>query len=195
MSEVVMKRISLITVLAFSCLASLPIAAQSLDATDADFSHGRTILTFHTMYGVDGPFVGEANPIRDVVGDELPWTINGFVHGELTTTGRLRILVHGLVFADDPSVPPELVGINDEAEFRGLVSCLTETEDDAVTTQNVTTEGFPASKRGDSFINAHIELPNPCIAPIVMILAGSEDKWFAVNGFEAEEDGDAAAQP
>jgi len=190
-----MKRISLITVLAFSCLASLPISAQSLDATDADFSHGRIILTFHTMYGVDGPFVGEANPIRDVVGDELPWTINGFVHGELTTTGRLRILVHGLVFADDPSVPPELVGINDEAEFRGLVSCLTETEDDAVTTQNVTTEGFPASKRGDSFINAHIELPNPCIAPIVMILAGSEDKWFAVNGFEAEEDGDDAAQP
>jgi hypothetical protein len=195
MSEVVMKRISLDTILALSCLASVPAAAQSLDAMDTDFAHGRIILTLHTMYGVDGPFVGEANPIRDVVGDELPWTITGFVHGELTSSGRLRILVHGLVFADDPSVPPELVGTNDEAEFRGLVSCLTETEDDAVATQNVTTQGFRASKRGDSYINAHIELPNPCVAPIVMILAGSEDKWFAVTGFEADEDDDNAAQP
>jgi hypothetical protein len=30
-------------------------------------------------------------------------------------------------------------------------------------------------------------LTNPCIAPIVFILAGSEDKWFAVNGFESED--------
>ncbi|MBA8889123.1 hypothetical protein FHW12_003366 [Dokdonella fugitiva] len=28
--------------------------------------------------------------------------------------------------------------------------------------------------------------PDPCAAPVVMILAGSEDTWFAVTGFEHE---------
>jgi hypothetical protein len=145
------------------------------------------ILRFHTMYGVDGPFVGEANPIRGVIGDELPWEVAGFVRGRLYSTGRLVILVRGLVFKDDPSVPVELVGKNDEEQFRGLVSCLTE-DGDQVVTRNVVTEGFPATPTGDSVIHADIELPNPCVAPIVMVLAGSENKWFAVTGFEAEED-------
>ena len=156
------------------------------------FGHAK-ILTFATMYGVDGPFVGDANPVRDVIGDELPWTVNGFIIGDLDTRGHLRILVHGLVFADEPEVPPELVGTNDEPFFRGLVSCLTESGD-SVETQNVITDGYPASTRGDSFIRADLELPNPCVAPIVMVLAGSEDKWFAMTGFESEEDGSAGPQ-
>jgi hypothetical protein len=35
-----------------------------------------------------------------------------------------------------------------------------------------------------------VELPDPCLAPDVLVLAGSEDKWFAVTGFETEEEGD-----
>ncbi|HXZ85637.1 MAG TPA: hypothetical protein VEI82_09125, partial [Myxococcota bacterium] len=35
----------------------------------------RLLLAFGSMYGVDGPFVGDANPIRDVIGDETPWTV------------------------------------------------------------------------------------------------------------------------
>ena len=149
------------------------------------FHNAAPILAFATMYGVDGPFVGDANPVRGVIGDELPWDVTGFAVGDLDTNGRLRILVHGLVFADDPSVPPNLVGTNDEPFFRGLVSCLTE-NGDTVGTQNVVTDGFPATPRGDSYIHATLDLPNPCVAPIVMILAGSEDKWFAVTGFESE---------
>lgn len=145
------------------------------------------ILDFQTMYGVDGPFVGEDNPIRGVNGDELPWEIEKSISGKLDTQGNLMISVRGLVFKDDPSVPPDLIGKNDETEFRGLVSCLTE-DGDNVVTQNVITEGFPADEDGNSSINAKIELPNPCVAPIIMVLAGSEDKWFAVTGFEKEED-------
>ncbi|HEY6986060.1 MAG TPA: hypothetical protein VH375_08260 [Rhodanobacteraceae bacterium] len=157
-------------------------------------NHGHAkILVFSTMYGVDGPFVGDANPVRDIDGDDLPWTVNGFIIGDLDTRGHLRILVHGLVFADEPEVPPDLVGTNDEPFFRGLVSCLTESGD-SVETQNVITDGFPASTRGDSFIHATVELPNPCVAPIVMVLAGSEDDWFAMTGFESEEDGSATTQ-
>ncbi|HKE48063.1 MAG TPA: hypothetical protein VKB52_08355 [Rhodanobacteraceae bacterium] len=170
---------------------TLALAGASLAASPpspADQEHGnRRILSFHTMYGVDGPFVGDANPVRDVIGDELPWTVEGFVIGDFDSRGHLTVLVRGLVFADDPSVPPELVGTNDEAEFRALVSCLTET-DAGVETQNVITDGFHADVHGNSFIHTTIELPNPCVAPIVMILAGSEDKWFAMTGFESEGD-------
>lgn len=149
--------------------------------------HAQTILTFRTMYGVDGPFTEEENAIREIIGDELPWVIEKYIRGSLNSKGDLKIRVRGLVFKDDPSVPAELRGINDEKEFRGLVSCLTEEGDSAVT-ENVITEGFPASESGDSNIKAKIELPNPCVAPIIMVLAGGEDKWFAVTGFENEEE-------
>jgi hypothetical protein len=138
------------------------------------------------MYGVDGPFLGDANEIRNIEGDEAPWVIRS-AHGSLDTTGHLTIQVRGLVFKDDPLVDPDLVGKNDESEFRGLVSCLTE-HGDSVETAHVTTAGFPATETGDSQIDAHVELPNPCVAPIVFVLAGSEDKWFAVSGFEAEDE-------
>jgi hypothetical protein len=41
----------------------------------------RVVLDWATMYGVDEAFVGEENPIRGIMGDELPWTIAGGVHG------------------------------------------------------------------------------------------------------------------
>jgi len=94
--------------------------------------------------------------------------------------------VRGIVFKDDPSVPPELRGINDETEFRAAVSCLTD-QGGTVVRSNVKTEGFPANKEGDSVIEAHVALPDPCIATAVFALAGSEDKWFAVTGFETED--------
>lgn len=149
------------------------------------------ILTFDTMYGVEGPFLGETNAIRGVVGDEAPWEIEHFIKGRLTKSGRLQIVVRGLVFGDDPTlVPPELIGKNDEENFRGLVSCLTE-EGETVVTRNVETAGFPADEDGNSFIDARIDLPNPCIAPVVFVMAGSEEKWFAVTGFEHEDTTDS----
>jgi len=154
-------------------------------ATDAPAKHGgHTLLAFDTMYGVDGPFVGETNAIRNVVGDELPWEI-GVGKGSLKTNGHLKIKIRGLVFKDEDSVPADKRGINDEAEFRALVSCLTE-EGTAVTTSNVMTTGFPATTSGNADIDSTLVLPNPCVAPIVFVLSGSEDKWFSVAGFESE---------
>ena len=151
------------------------------------------ILTFDTMYGVEGPFLGEGNALRGVVGDEAPWEVEHFIKGRLAKNGRLQIVVRGLVFADDPSVPPDLVGKNDEETFRGLVSCLTE-EGETVVTANVETGGFPADEEGNSFIDEKLDLPNPCIAPIVFVMAGSEEKWFAVTGFESEDEGEETAR-
>jgi hypothetical protein len=140
------------------------------------------ILAFGTMFGVDGAFVGEEHPIRGVVGDEFAWEIDSAV-GRLSLDGRLTIRVRGLVFKDDPSVPAELRGINDEDEFRGLVSCL----DEDASVVNVVSRGFHATRSGNSLIDDHLELPPTCVAPIVFVLAGGEDKWFAVTGVEAED--------
>jgi hypothetical protein len=37
-----------------------------------------------------------------------------------------------------------------------------------------------------------VTLPNPCVAPVIFVLAGSEDKWFSVTGFESEGDSDSS---
>jgi hypothetical protein len=145
------------------------------------------LLAAQRMYGVDGPFVGEANAIRGITGDELPWEIRAG-RGHVDINGHLVVHVRGLVFADDPSVPPELVGKNDETEFRAALSCLSEDEAENAVVRNVFTAGFPATESGDADIITRIDVPNPCLAPMLFVLAGSEDKWFAVNGFEIEQD-------
>ena len=181
--------------------AVLTLATMAIAVSPAAFArHGKSkhhggdqndipfMLAFGTMYGVDGGFVGDANPIRDTVGDESPWKLES-ARGVLGTDGSLRIHVRGLIFGDGSP--------NDEPTFRARVSCLTEDPSGATPNVNVTTDGFPADAAGDSDIDAQLTLPSPCVAPIVFILAGSEDKWFAVTGFEAsssapkhDDDGD-----
>lgn len=182
-----MKRITLLAVVLLAT-ASVALASHSRRSQEGegDFHGLPFILSFDAMYGVEGPLLGEANAIRGIVGDEAPWAIAHFIKGRLLKNGRLQILVRGLVFADDPLVDPGLVGKNDEATFRGVVSCLSEDDQGGIVPVNVTTTGFPASELGDSLIDETLDLPNPCIAPIVFVIAGSEDKWFAVTGFESE---------
>ena len=158
-------------VLLISFFALLPLSAFAQSS----------IISFGTMYGVDGAFV-KHNQIRGVRGDELPWAV-GSANGSLTTDGHLVIHARGIVFANDPSVPPNIVGTNDEATFRGLVSCLVESKN-TVATVNITTVGFPATTTGNSDIDAHVTLPPQCVAPIIFVTSGSEDKWFAVTGAE-----------
>jgi hypothetical protein len=140
------------------------------------------------MFGVDGAFVGDAAPVGGFEGDEFAWEIKRVV-GRLDTAGNLILNVRGLVFKDDSSVPQELRGINDEEEFRGAVACMTE-EAGQVVQRSVITEGFPASRSGNSLIIAHVALPSPCVSPVVLVLSGSEDAWFAATGFEDEEEQD-----
>jgi hypothetical protein len=146
-----------------------------------------TLISFDTMYGVDGPFLQHKHsPIRGVRGDELPWEIES-AQGSVDTDGHVVIHVRGLVFADDDSVPVNLRGKNDASEFRALVSCITELNESEAKRAKVLTPGFPATESGDSDIDATVELPNPCIAPVVFVLPGDEKLWFAVTGFESEE--------
>jgi len=144
----------------------------------------KSIMKFSTMVGVDGIFVG-TNPIRGVLGDELPWEV-GSAMGSLSSNGHLTLKVKGIVFADYPSVPVELRGINDEAEFRALVSCLSDDGSGNLAVINLTTAGFPATRSGDCTIDTFVSLPEVCVAPIVFVMSGSEDLWFSVTGSESE---------
>jgi hypothetical protein len=157
-------------------------AARVVTPATSAVSSTSKIVSFETMYGVDEGFV-KHNPIRDVRGDELPWVVGSAV-GSLTVGGHLTVSVRGIVFADDPEVPPEIRGTNDESQFRALVSCLVSDHKGKVSTVNVVTAGFPATPTGDSDIDAQLQLPSDCVAPIIFILSGSEDKWFAVMGAE-----------
>lgn len=164
-----MRKLLLLATLAFS----LPMMAMASD-----------IIKFDTMYAVDGPFVG-GTEIRNVLGDELPWVIKS-AKGFLSTNGKLEISVKGLVFSNDPIVPPEKRGTNDEAEFRALVSCITETDDGKISMTKIMSNGFPATTTGNAEIKTQLTLPTACVAPVIFIMAGSEDKWFAVTGAELE---------
>jgi len=182
------KRINWQLVAVVVVVAAALIAAPSASARHGKHKdrHGRDrnlpsfIMAFTTMYGVDGPFVNPANAIRNIPGDEDPWKLTS-ARGFLGTDGHLQIRMRGLIFADGRP--------NDDDTFRGAVSCLTEDEAAGTTPiANVFTQGFPASPAGDSDIDAQLTLPNPCIAPVIFVLGGDEDKWFAVTGFESDGD-------
>ena len=135
------------------------------------------ILEFDTMVGVPTGMTGTKSPIRGINGGGLAWAI-GNASGELRADGHLEIAVVGLVFAEGPNT-----GANTVANFRAVVSCLT--GDGAAV--NVSTGLFPATTGpataggGNAAIEAHLALPQPCIAPIVFVTspAGS---WFAATG-------------
>jgi len=135
------------------------------------------ILEFDSMVGLPSAFTGSQRPIRGINGGGLPWDI-GSTFGELKANGKLEISVQGLVFADGPNK-----GRNTIPFFRGVVSCLT--NDGSVA--NLSTEPFPAtlgaasSGGGNAEIEAMLNLPQPCIAPIVFVTSPG-GAWFATTG-------------
>mgnify|MGYP001323113143 CR=1 FL=1 len=142
-----------------------------------------TILEFDTMVGVPRPYTGATNAIRGIPGGGLPWVISSG-RGELKSTGRLEILVRGLVF--DPNDPDVIArgigGTNTVPNFKAIVSCLSKDADGNPTTVNVSTELFPASPTGQSRIDTRVSLPQPCIAPIIFVTSPG-GAWFAATGF------------
>jgi hypothetical protein len=153
---------------------AIGVFAQS---TAAD-SEGDDVLRFDVMTPVTEPFTGTANPIRGVSGGGLPWEIDEG-EGRLRSDGRLKVKVEGLVLARRDPVPANRQGTNPIPQFRAIVSCLTTAN--PTTPVNVMTDPVPASPTGDARIRATVDLPEPCIAPIVFVTAAA-GQWFAVTG-------------
>ncbi|HEX6266687.1 MAG TPA: hypothetical protein VFZ81_07295 [Burkholderiales bacterium] len=135
-----------------------------------------TVLEFNTMAGVSGPFVGPANPIRGLGGGGIPWRLQA-AKGELRQDGRLEVRVRGLVLAAGPNE-----GTNPVANFRAVVSCRVIDGMNNPAILNLTTGDFPANSLGDSDIEATLELPNQCFAPIIFV-TNPQGRWFSVTGF------------
>ena len=176
-----MKRfihIMLSAVLLFSSFAFV-LQASSVQANEP------LLLHFNTMTGVPKPYTGSANPVRGIAGGGLPWVI-GFAEGKLSASGMLDVKVHGLVFdPNDPDVIARgLANMNTIPSFRAIVSCLSDDSSGNATTINLTTDPFPATiglGAGNAHIKANLNLPKPCIAPIVFITSPT-GVWFAATG-------------
>ena len=126
------------------------------------------------MVGVSGPFLRDANnPIRGVSGGGLPWVLDK-AKGELESDGELEVEVKGLI------IPASVdgFGFNPAPFFSAIVSCITLDESGAPVIENVMTQngdevmkGDP--RNGDAEIEAKLDLPNPCIAPIIFVTSPS----------------------
>jgi hypothetical protein len=156
--------------------AAAALAAPSLGIGGDD---GRKVLDAKLLAPVSEPYTGAANAIRGVPGGGLPWQI-GNGTADLRADGRLHVEVEGLVLATRAPVPPSLQGTNPISQFKAIVSCLTTTAGTA-TTANVSTSTVPASAAGNSEMDATIDLPSPCYAPVVFVTSAS-GAWFAITG-------------
>ena len=156
-----------------SLLAVGVVVVQSTAAQDGG-GPGKDVLEFDVMTPVIAPFTGTDHPIRGVNGGGVPWQIERG-RGDLSSDGRLKIRVEGLVLVSS--------GQNPIPMFRGVVNCLTTESPDVGV--NLATAPVPASSDGDATIKATVELPDPCVAPIVFVTSGTgapPGNWFAATG-------------
>ncbi|MEY2400616.1 MAG: hypothetical protein QOJ08_727 [Ilumatobacteraceae bacterium] len=165
-------------------IAGCALAATSLIAVSAGISYAggkdRTVYRADVMVGVSAPYTGAANPIRGINGGGAPWVIDD-ADIRLRESGRVDVEFEGLVIA--PSVGPPNGGINPIGAMKVTVSCLSADAAGAPTTVNVSSETFQVDRAGDAEARVHVDLPSPCIAPIVFIANGNAaGAWFAVSG-------------
>ena len=125
-----------------------------------------SLIEFGSMTAITGAAVGTVND-RGILGGGLPWVI-GEGQGEVGRDGSVEVRVEGLVI-------PQLGNINPVARFGATVSCLTPHGG-----VNVSTAVFPASLTGNAEIEGMVDLPHPCLAPIVFVVAPN-GKWFAMS--------------
>ena len=159
------------------------VGVPAASAAPGDGTAGRddqSVFKFTTMTPVIEPLTGATHPIRGVPGGGLPWEINT-AKAELTRDGTLQVKVDGLVLANRAPVPEPQQGTNPASSFMAVVSCMT-VSNGAVENVSVSTEAAPATPTGDAMIEESVELPSPCIAPIVFVTSPT-GSWFATTGF------------
>lgn len=178
-----MRRLCLMLALAV-VVAAGTIDVPPVSGQPAPNSQRVKILEFSTMIGVPAAFTGNkaADKTRGIPGGGLPWVVDR-AQGVLRADGDLDIRVRGLVLdPNDPAVPGNRAGTNPVAQFKAVVSCLTVQPDGSTAVMNVSSALFPASPEGDCVIRDTVDLPDPCIAPIVFVTSPG-GSWFAATGF------------
>jgi hypothetical protein len=133
----------------------------------------QTVLRGDVMVGVSAPYTGAANAIRGINGGGAPWVIADAEY-KLRASGRIEVEVEGLVLTN--------TGVNPAATFKVTVSCLTTDANGAAVASNVSTAPFPADAAGNAEVEAKLDLPSPCFAPIIFVANGNSGSWFAATG-------------
>lgn len=168
-------RKTLVLLLGLAVMAALAVPALGLGGGD-----GRKLLDANVLAPVIEPYTGTANPIRGVPGGGLPWELRSG-SANLRADGRLHVRIDGLVLARRAPVPANLQGTIPFTQLEAIVSCLTTPDGTTATTDNVSTELFAVTPRGDGHLETSVALPSPCFAPIVFVTAPT-GAWFAVTG-------------
>jgi len=154
---------------------------------------GEKLFKFKQLVGVSGVFRGTTTPLRTVPGGGAPWVIDAGT-ASLKENGELSVVVHGVVIA--PSFGPPFGGTNPVPRFFATLSCLNPTTG---MVDNLNTETVVATSQGDATIKAVLNLPDTCVAPIVLVRGDlssipnnpfsnqpgpdAADPWFAASGF------------
>jgi len=156
----------LLVVAALAAAAVLLIPSLSLGSGD-----GRKVLEARTLAGLPQAYTGAAGAIRGVNGAGAAWSI-GDAQADLRSDGRLELEVQDLIVIAR--------GNNPLAQFKAIVSCQT-IVNGAPAVTNVTTDAFDANTAGDAQTETNVDLPTPCLAPIVFVTTPG-GSWIAVTG-------------
>ncbi len=128
---------------------------------------------------VGNSLTGAAAQIRGRNAGGLPWVIDPRSEARVDADEEGRVTVRGLVI--DPNASSPNAGINPVASFRAVVSCLTPSGGTLIQVDRQT-EPFPASREGNARIRQQLDLPDPCLAPVIFVTSPA-GAWFAVTGF------------
>ena len=166
------RLLALATLIAALAIAvAIPVAAGGSTAN---------LLKSERFVGVPKTLAGTTGAIGAINGAGQPWVIKTG-KAVLSVDGNLNLKFTGLLFA--PDALPNLAGTNTVDTMKGAVSCLTS---DGTRTATFTPAFAVTTGSGDGAGNGRVEalldLPSPCFAPIVLITNATGAVWFAVDG-------------
>jgi hypothetical protein len=123
-----------------------------------------------------------ATSVRGMPADRLPWALDAG-WGSIGENGHLLARVRGLVLARHELVPASLRGTNPFPWLTIVVTCLTVRPDRTADFLSIRTGDFAVSRSGNADIDARVSLPQPCLAPIVLITSppGASQRWLAAT--------------
>jgi hypothetical protein len=161
----------LLVVVAVLGAALLVVPALGLGSGD-----GRKVLEARVLAGLPqeytAPVAGAAGAIRGVNSAGAAWSI-GDAEADLRSDGRLEIDVQGLIVT--------VRGNNPLAQFGAVVSCQTIVNGAPAVTNVSVPALFDATTAGDAETEQNVDLPTPCLAPIVFVTTPG-GAWIATTG-------------